>query len=358
MRRWLKILLAVVAGFIVLLILNAIAVSNETKDAEVNVEGAELIDTSSGRIQVLDEGDTRGSPIVLIHGFSASMRWYDDLAPLLSERHRVIRVDLVGHGGSEKPGAGYSMDDQATAIALALSELGVKDATVVGHSLGATVATALAEHSPDLAARVVNIDQAPDNSYQDDLGLAASLGEVPVIGQALNRLVDVAPASAVRGQYEVAFAPDFNIASGFEDPDQVVEDLREMTYTAFTESTDAEDDYTEERPLHERLSSAQVPLLVIFGAEDQLYDAEGAIEAYVDIPGAKTQLLPDVGHSPNVEAPELIAPMILSFADQADKLQRDKKAANQARKAEVKARKEAARAKRKAEAAKAAQQPG
>ncbi len=186
---------------------------------------------------MLDEGDTRGSPIVLIHGYSASMRWFDDLAPLLSDRHRVIRVDLLGHGGSEKPGAGYSIEDQANAIALALADLHVKDATVVGHSLGATVATALAELSPDLATRMVDVDQAVDDSY-GELSFTAKLGFAPVIGQALNRVVDVAPASAVRDQYEQAFAPDFNMASGFENPDQPVDDLREMTYTAFVDVAD------------------------------------------------------------------------------------------------------------------------
>lgn len=342
MRRWVKILLAVLAGLIVLLVLNAIAVSNETEDASVNVEGAELVDTSNGTIQVLDEGDPRGSPIVLIHGYTTSMHWFEKLAPLLSEKHRVIRVDLLGHGGSEKPGTGYSMEDQATAVALALSELGVENATVVGHSLGATVATALAEQSPELAARVVNLDQAPDDSHEE-LSFTAELGTKPVIGQAMSRLADVAPATVVRDQFKQAFAPGFNMASGFENPDQPVDDLREMTYTAFVDTVDAEGDYSGERPLHERLSSAEIPLLVIFGAEDQIYDADDAIAPYAAIPGAQTQLLPDVGHSPNVEAPEAIAPLILAFADQhVDRLEREEKAANQQRKAQARAKKKAA----------------
>ena len=73
MRRWLKILLAILAGIVVLLVLNALAVSNETRDAERNIEGAELVDTSSGTIQVLDEGDLSGSPIVLLHGYAGSV---------------------------------------------------------------------------------------------------------------------------------------------------------------------------------------------------------------------------------------------------------------------------------------------
>jgi len=313
--RWLKITLAILAGIVVLLVLNAVAVSNQTEDAERNVEGAELVDTSSGTIQVLEEGDPAGSTIVLIHGYTGSLRWFDELAPLLAEKHRVIRIDLLGHGGSDKPSAGYSIEDQARAIAEALAELDVEGATVVGHSLGATVATAVAGQSPELAAKVVNVDQAPDDSYEESLGFTAELGYVPVIGQALKRVTDAAPSSFVRDQYQVAFAPDFNIASGFENPDQVVDDLNAMTYTAFVEAGDAEGDYSSSRPLDDRLSALEIPVLVVFGAEDQQYDAEEAIEPYEDIAGVQTELIEGSGHSPNVEVPEELAPLILAFAE-------------------------------------------
>ena len=315
MSRWLKVTLAVIAGIVVLLILNAISVSNETKDAEQITDGAELVDTSGGTLQVLDGGNPQGSPIVLIHGYAGSMRWYDELAELLGTDHRVVRLDLLGHGGSEKPSAGYAIGEQASAIAEALASLGVTDATVVGHSLGATVATALAEQSPDLAARVVVVDEAVnDDDDENDIGFTADLAYLPVIGQAMDRALDVVPTSLVRDQFDVAFADGFNIASGFEDPDQVVEDLSAMTYTAFTDSEDAEQDYTDTRPLDERLSTLELPVLVIFGAEDEVYDAETSIEPYAAIPGARTEVLEGVGHSPNVEAPEEIAPLISAFA--------------------------------------------
>jgi pimeloyl-ACP methyl ester carboxylesterase len=313
-RRWLKITLAVLAGIVVLLVLNAIAVSNETRDAERNIEGAELIDTSSGTIQVVDGGNPDGSPIVLIHGYTGSLRWYDELAGLLGMKHRVIRVDLLGHGGSDKPSTGYDIENQARAVAEALAELEVTGATVVGHSMGATVATALAEQSPELAVKVVNVDQAIDDSYED-LSFTAQFGYVPVIGQAMTRLIDVVPDSAVRDQFQQAFAPEFNIASGFENPDQVVEDLNEMTYTAFVDTSDAEADYTGARPLDDRLSALEIPLLVVFGIEDQIYDADEAIEPYEDIPGVQVELLEGSGHSPNVEVPEQLAPLIDAFAD-------------------------------------------
>jgi pimeloyl-ACP methyl ester carboxylesterase len=351
MSRWLKILLGVLAGIIVLLVLNAIAVSQQTEDAEVNVDGAELVETSYGALQVLDEGDPQGSPIVLIHCYTCSMNWWGQLAPMLETGHRVIRIDLLGHGGSEKPGAGYEIEKQANAIAEALNELGVSGATVVGHSLGGTVATALAEQSPQLATKVVIVDQAPDSSF-DDQSLTQKLAYVPVIGQAMERLVEIAPSSEIQDQYEDVFAPGFNIASGFENPDEVVDDLRAMTYTAFDESAGAEKDYTDERPLDERLSGLEVSLMVIFGAEDQVYDADEALDRYAEIPGARIELIEGAGHSPDVEKPAEVASLIRAFTEQPSPAEQEQQRQQAKQQAKQKKAAAAARKKAKAQAAK------
>jgi pimeloyl-ACP methyl ester carboxylesterase len=311
--RWLKITLAILGGIIVLLLLNALVVSNETKAAYVRDEGAQLVDTSSGTLQVLDQGDPQGSPIVLLHCATCSMDWWDHLAPLLDQDHRLIRIDLLGMGGSAKPGSGYSMEDQASAVAEALAKLHVVGATVVGHSLGGSVAVAVAEQSPQLASRIVIVDQSPEDGFEHE-SLGEDLSMWPVVGQAVARLVQVAPTSMIRGEYDQAFAPGYNISSGFDNPDQPVDDLRAMTYTALKDTLDAEDDYVGQSPLDSRLEALHVPLLVIFGAEDQIYDSQAAIDRYRQVPGAQTHLISGAGHSPNVEKPDLVAPLILAFA--------------------------------------------
>jgi pimeloyl-ACP methyl ester carboxylesterase len=225
----------------------------------------------------------------------------------------VVRVDLLGHGGSEKPQSGYSMEDQAGLVAEALNRLSVEGAVVVGHSLGGTIATALAEQSSELVDRVVDVDQAPDDSFAD-VSLLARLAYVPVLGQLMNRIT---PDFVIKDGYGQAFAPGYDIDSGFEDPDQVVEDLRAMTYTSFDEVPSAEHDYSGEIPLDERLAAAAVPLLVIFGSEDQVYDAEEAIAAFEDVPGVRTAMIEGVGHSPNIENPEQTARLIIEFANEA-----------------------------------------
>jgi pimeloyl-ACP methyl ester carboxylesterase len=139
------------------------------------------------------------------------------------------------------------------------------------------------------------------------------VGYTPIIGQAAKRMTDIAPTSLVRGQFEVAFAPGFNIASGFDDPDQVVEDLNEMTYTAFVDVADAEASYTDSRSLDDRLGALEIPLLVVFGSEDQIYAAEEAIEPYRGIEGVQAYVLEGSGHSPQVELPQETAGLINEF---------------------------------------------
>jgi pimeloyl-ACP methyl ester carboxylesterase len=311
--RWLKITLGVLAGIVLLLLLNALVVSNATKDAYVRDDGARLIDTSGGTLQVLEQGDPQGTPIVLLHCATCSMDWWDNLAPLLEQDHRVIRIDLLGMGGSDKPGSGYGIEDQASAVAEALAKLHVVGATVVGHSLGGSVAVALAEQSPQLATRIVIVDQSPEDGFEHE-SLGEHLSMWPVIGQAIARLVQIAPDSTIRDEYDQAFAPGYNISSGFDNPDQPVDDLRTMTYTALKDTVDAEQDFVDESPLDERLKALHVPVLVIFGAEDQIYDPQAAIARYQQVPGAQTHLIPGAGHSPNVEKPDLVAPLILAFA--------------------------------------------
>src|SRR5207247_1672319 len=86
-------------------------------------------------------------------------------------------------------------------------------------------------------------------------------------------------------------------------------------YTSFHQAFSEEDSYEDAQPLDTRIRDANVPLLVIFGTEDQLWkDPEVAAHAYSDVPGAEIHMIPGAGHSPNVEKPGATARLILGFA--------------------------------------------
>jgi pimeloyl-ACP methyl ester carboxylesterase len=306
MGRRAKVALGVALGVVALLVANALIVDGKTEKAEVTVPGGRVLDLPDGEIQAIDRGPRSAPPIVLLHCFSCALDWWDGMLPRLETGHRVVAVDLLGHGGSEKPGSGYTPPNQAKLVAEALRRLGVSDAEVVGHSLGGSVAVALAERAPELVDRVVIIDMPPDNSY-GDLGFIAGLAFQPVLGEAL---WTIKPDFAVRDGLEVAFAP------GFDVPDRFVDDAKRLTYTAYDDSPGGNEDFLDEEPLDQRMKSTGKPLMVLMGAEEQIVDdPQRALAQYANtVPGAETHLVPGAGHSANVERPALTAKLVLEFA--------------------------------------------
>lgn len=304
MGRGLKIAIAVLVGLVVLLGINAMVTGAETKSAEVTVPDGRIVELPGGDLQVVERGPRAGSPIVLLHCFTCAIDWWDRMMPRLAREHRVVAVDLLGHGGSEKPDTGYTIENQANLVAQALNRVGVRNAEVVGHSLGGAVAVALAEQSPELVNRVVIIDTRSSAADEGDLGVVASLAFAPVIGEALWR---TKPDFAVRRGLEVAFAP------GFEVPDAFVEDVGRMTFSAYDDSPKDFDDYSGERSLAERIGATGKPVLVMMGAEEQIIDdPAAALEGY-RAAGAATELIEGAGHSPNVELPGRTAALVLAF---------------------------------------------
>jgi pimeloyl-ACP methyl ester carboxylesterase len=306
MRRGWKVGIVVVVAIGLLLGLNGLITQRESKPAELTVPGGRILHLTGADLQVVEHGPRGAPPIVLVHCFTCAIDWWDAMIPTLERRHRVVAVDLLGHGGSEKPRSGYSIPHQADLVAEALGRLGVRRAEVVGHSLGGSIAVALAERSPALVDRVVILDTTSSPHEEGDLGLLAKLAFTPVIGEALWR---IKPDFSVREGLEVAFAP------GFDVPDAFIEDVDRMTYPAYDDSPDANEQYTEEEPLGSRMEATGKPLLVVMGEEEQIIDdPRAALRAYeAAVPGARTVLMPGVGHSPNVEAPARTAALVEGF---------------------------------------------
>jgi len=303
-RGW-KIAIGIVAGLAVLLGVNALVTEGETKSADVNEPGGRILHLSGGDIQVVERGPRDAPTILLVHCFSCAINWWDGVMPRLDRTHRVIAVDMLGHGGSEKPASGYTIPNQADLVAQALARLHARNVEAVGHSLGGAVVTALAERSPGLVNRVVIVDTPPTHE-EASLGLIANAAFAPVIGPALWR---IKPDFAVRKGLEVAFAP------GFDVPDEFVEDVNRMTYTSYHDSPEGFDDYSKEEGLDRRMRASGKPLMVLMGAEEQIIEDPAArlAEYRRTYPGAETKLIQGAGHSPNVEKPAETAALVSAF---------------------------------------------
>ena len=223
---------------------------------------------------------------------------------MLAMSHRVIRIDLLGHGQSAKPsGGGYTIPQQAHRVGQALDQLGVSHAIVVGHSTGGYVATSLAEQRADLVTAIALIDTGPRLEDFTSDGPAGKILLAPVLGQLVWRL---RTDGIIRRGLSSAFAPGFTI------PQQLVDDTRAMTYHALTATSRASDDYLNQRQLPDRLAGLGRPLLVIFGEQDQRWHPSSA-SLYRVVTGARIELLPGVGHSPMIEGPQRTAALLVNF---------------------------------------------
>jgi pimeloyl-ACP methyl ester carboxylesterase len=296
-----RLLLAVIVVLAVLLAVNTIVTDNETKDAQADV--GTVLDLPGEDLQVREDGPSDRPAIVMLHGFAGSLHWWTAVAERLAGDFHLVRIDLLGHGGSAKPDDGYTIPNQAKLVQQALAELDVRHALIAGHSMGGAVATALTERDSSRVDGLVLLG-SPANPDAGELPFLARLGFVPVLGEAIRRLV---PDAVVENNLEDAFAP------GFEVPDQFVQDFNRMTYSSYDGSHHGADDYGEERAIAQRLATLDKPLLVIQGAKDEIVDPDSARD-YSRVPGANIVMLPDTGHSPMVEKPDETARLIRRFA--------------------------------------------
>jgi pimeloyl-ACP methyl ester carboxylesterase len=298
-RAW-PVLAALVALIAVAVAANTLLVDRKTRAAAPR-DGGRLIATDVVQANVKVEGS--GAPIVMIHGFGAALDWWDAIAPELAKDHRVIRLDLIGHGGTAAPASGYSIERQAALVAAVLDKLGTGKVIVIGHSMGGEIADALAIARPELVDRMILIDSPSKETVKFDVTTQAYF--TPVVGEMLSHLMT---DKAIRRGLAQGFAP------GFPVPERFVADMRQLTYTAFRSAHDNSVAYQAAKPAYQRLANLNPPppLLVIFGAEDRLVRVETA-KLFEKVPGARVVLIEGAGHSPMVEQPAKTLDLIKSF---------------------------------------------
>jgi pimeloyl-ACP methyl ester carboxylesterase len=114
---------------------------------------ARLAEIKGVRMRYLVGG--AGSPVVLVHGLGGAASNWVELAPLLMSTRRVILPELPGHGGSSPLAAAPNLNPFADRVGGVLEREGVREATVVGHSFGGSVALRLAMRHPGLVSSLV-----------------------------------------------------------------------------------------------------------------------------------------------------------------------------------------------------------
>jgi len=268
------------------------------------------IDAGGVRLHVAEMGS--GTPVVLLHGFTGSARAMARVAEGLCDSHRILSVDLIGHGRSAAPrdAAAYSMTACVGQLAAALDELGVHDAHWIGYSMGGRVALAFGVVHParmrsallvGASAGIRDPRQRADR-VRDDEALAERIEREGVeafvdfwISQAF--LVDERRLGA-RGVAEARKIRLANSAHG------LAASLRGMGSGA-------------QPPLHGALARVGAPICLAVGDEDLKFRAVAA-EMSQELPNAWVEIVPEAGHSAHTDNPAAFLELARRFLADAE----------------------------------------
>jgi non-heme chloroperoxidase len=248
------------------------------------------------RLHYAERGDPGGESIVFIHGWPDSWFSYSRVLALLPATYHAYAIDLRGFGSSERPAAGYSIDQLAVDVAALLDAVGVVRATLVGHSMGTFIARRVAETRPERVGRLVLIGSA-----------ITAVNEVMLeVREMVRGLEDPIPPEFVREfQASAIYAP---VPEPFFEG-LVAESLKAPAHvwrSAF-DGLLAFDDAAE-------LGRIVAPTLIVWGDHDGLFvSGEEQKRLASAIPGARLAVYAETGHSPNWERPERVAAELEAF---------------------------------------------
>lgn len=257
-----------------------------------------------------------GELIVLVHGITSTSQCWRDVMPWLADRYTVLAPDLLGHGESAKPRGDYSLGAYASGIRDLMAALGYERATFLGHSLGGGVAMQLAYQFPEWCERLALVSSGGLGHQVHFLLRAAALPGaewvLPLIAGPGPRDVGLA-VGRLMSRLGIRPAPDLaEFARGYAS----LADIEARH--AFIHTLRSVIDPTGQRvSARDRLYlAAEVPSLVIWGANDRIIPIRHGRRAHEEMPGSRFVELPDAGHFPQLDQPRAFVEALVSFMDE------------------------------------------
>ncbi|MDX1691096.1 MAG: alpha/beta hydrolase [Acidimicrobiia bacterium] len=279
---------------------------------------------AGGPVHAVDHGGS-GVPVLLVHGLGGSHTNWTDLGPRLAGSHRVLAVDLVGHGFTAPAGRQASIDGHVTLVERTVDALDLGPVVLVGLSMGGLVAGVAAERSPGRVLGLVMIDPAlPIGAWSVvNRGVLGNivLPTLPGVGPALlNRFVaSTTPEEQVADTLEfVAADPDRVSNAHREAAVAMARARRDMPWAVESVVASARSLSAlllRRRHLRRVFERITTPTLVVHGAEDRLVAVESALALGRLRPDWDVRILDGVGHVPPVEAPGETAAIVSSWID-------------------------------------------
>ena len=266
----------------------------------------EFVELSSGFVHYERKGPPDGEIVVLVHGFSVPYYvWDPTVEGLVSQGYQVIRYDLFGRGYSDRPNVEYDLDFYVHQLnELTTSLIPGKSFHLMGLSMGAPIGANYAHQNPE---KVISLSLiAPEVLpvvEQDFFPM-----NVPLLGELIVG-VYLVPFHLPQSQIEDFYQPEK--ISGWEDQYRV-----QMQYKGFKKAIlSTIRNLVKMDPLQEykKVHQTGLPILLIWGREDQSVSYEAIVKLMQEIPGAEILFVEEAGHLPHYEKSELVTPVMIEF---------------------------------------------
>ena len=282
---------------------------DDVADQVVHSDRSHFVNVDGARIHYQEFGDANHTPIILIHGYTASAYVWNRSAPLLADAgFRVIAIDLVGFGYSEKPrGFDYTIESQSRMLSRFMDRLGIGRAVLAGSSYGGAVAATLALDAPERVEKLVLVDAVCNDDLKHHPILR--LASIPVLGEIITPfLADSRALMRYRMNGTLAPANHHLITA------DRVESVRRPLFAAdghhsllATSRNWHATRITRDAPL------IRQPTLIIWGEDDTVIPVRDGHTLQSAIPNSRLVVFKDCGHLPQEEQSEAFTGLVAEF---------------------------------------------
>jgi pimeloyl-ACP methyl ester carboxylesterase len=249
------------------------------------------------KIHFTDSG--KGRTVVLLHGFLESSNMWATFLPVLSKKYRVINIDLPGHGKSECFGYVHTMGEMAGAVKAILSQLKIRKASFIGHSMGGYVALFFG-------------DLFPDNVKSICLFFSTSYADSSIKKKGRNQAIEVVKKnhkSFIRFAFPMLFRSKFRKSLKTE-----IKHAKNDALLTSKQGIIAALEGMKQRPSREMLLKfAPYPIHFISGKRDPVIPVETVHEQIKISDNVSGIVLKEPGHMGHIEANETCLKEIMVF---------------------------------------------
>ena len=240
----------------------------------------------------------RGKPVILLHGWLGSWRYWMPTMEALAQDYRTYALDFWGFGDSDKPGDIYSIDDYIELVQDFMDGLGISDVALVGHSLGGVVALRIALEYPQRVTKLVLVDTPIQ-------GTSLS-GSLKLVRSPFSRVL--ARPRTLIGLWMRALK---RVSGDWTEMyDEIVEDTDKLDHAAVQQSVE----HILEMDMSERLSQLYTHALVIYGERDEFVDpGQANLFANGSVVTTQVIVLPGCRHFPFLDEPSKFNRLLQEF---------------------------------------------